>query len=376
MPSFARSLYIFEKAIYRIEGFLRPPVELPPDSLRDEAELPQEGPTTSVEVALNSRCSSDYDGNPRKSHWGMFDRTRKLSEEQIGEIIDLARIPRLTDGKIGVRREHNMLTFLTDNRATDILKERMMVESGMQQQAVGLICSALGVGAVIKNLGKDGLPVSEDEYATVRIRLDFMKPSYDGAYWSEMAPAGRAPWLKGNLPDPVRSGDNSLVATLASLRTSNAGSEGLTEESMSQLLWAARGRTPHLYESRPWGMTIPTWGGEQDLSSVYAISDSMLAEYTNWIKARPTHSLLEPKEIGEGLLHQLRGCFPQNDRFIIIGRSEDTSRSLWEVGYQLFNILIQARALDLSYEAALLDESQKCLFAEIGIDRPVAIVML
>ena len=82
MPSFSHSLYIFEKIIYRIEDILRPSPELPPDSERDEAELPDEGSTISVEKALNSRCSSDDDGNPRKFHWGMFDRTKKLSEEQ------------------------------------------------------------------------------------------------------------------------------------------------------------------------------------------------------------------------------------------------------------------------------------------------------
>jgi hypothetical protein len=269
-----------------------------------------------------------------------------------------------------------MLTFLTDNRATDSQKEKLMVESGMQQQAVGLVCSALGVGTVIKNLGKDGSLVSEEEMATVRIRLDAMRPSYGGALWSEMAPGGGAPWLKGNLPDPVRNSNNSLISTLATLGTSNVGSQVLTEESMSQLLWAARGRTPHLYKTKPWGMTIPTWGGKQDISSVYAISQGTLSEYSNWRNARPTHSLLEPKEMGRYSLHQLRELFPLNDRFIIIARNEDTNRSLWEVGYQLLNILIQAKALAVRYEAALPDENRKSLLAEAGIKEPVAIVML
>jgi hypothetical protein len=123
-------------------------------------------------------------------------------------------------------------------------------------------------------------------------------------------------------------------------------------------------------------MTIPTWGGKQDISSVYAISQGTLAEYSNWRNARPTHSLLEPKEMGRYSLHQLRELFPLNDRFIIIGRNEDTNRSLWEVGYQLLNILIQAKALAIRYEAALLDQNRKSLLAEAGIKEPVAIVML
>jgi hypothetical protein len=376
MRLFTHSLHILERITYRIEDILRPSREPLPASARDEAELPPEGPTISVETALNSRCSSDDDGNPRKFHWGMFERTRRLSDTQIRQVVDLARAPRLTDGKIGIRLEDNMLTFLVDDRAADIQKEKLMVESGMQQQAVGLVCSALGVGTVIKNLGKDGLVISKDEHATVQIRLDAMKPSYDGAYWSELAPAGRSPWLKGNLPDPVRKGDKPLIATLAGLGTSNAGSEVLTGKAMSQLLWAARGRTPHLYNSRPWGLTIPTWGGEQDISSVYVISGNKLSKYVNWHNARPTHSLLELKTIDRHLLQQLKELFPRSDGLVTIGKNEESSRSLWEVGYQLLNMLTQAKAMDVHYDTALLDNSQKWLLAEIGISEPVAAVLL
>jgi hypothetical protein len=350
-------------------------VKLPSESIRDEAELPPEGSTISVEMALNSRCSSDYDGNPRKFHWGVFDRTKKLSEKQIREIIDLAKIPGLTGEKIEIRSDYNTLTFLIDIHATDIQKKWMMVESGMQQQAVGLICSALGVGMVMKNLGKDGLLISDDEYAIVKIRLDAMKATYDGSYWSEMAPSGRPHWLRGNLPDPVRNGKKPLIATLSSLRIKNEGSEILTEEYMSQLLWAARGRTPHLYKSRPWGLTIPTWGGKQNISSVYVISGNRLSKYINWNKNRPTHSLLELKKIDKNLLYPLRKSSFLDERLIVIGRNEDYGRSLWEVGYQLLNILIQAKVLDISYETVFLDENQKNILRYIGIKDPIIIIL-
>jgi hypothetical protein len=376
MPSLTDILSTSERILYRIEDILRPSAELPPEGERDKAELPDEGSTIPVETALNSRCSSDDDGNPRKFHWGMFDRTKKLSEGQIRRVVDLAKIPRLTDGKLEIRVEHNVLTFLVDNHATDIQKEKLMVESGMQQQAVGLFCSALGVGMVMKNLGRDGMRLSEDDHATVQIRLDSMKPSYDGAYWSEMAPAGRAPWLKGNLPDPVRSGDESLIATLADLKTRNTGSEVITEEVMSQLLWAARGRTPHLYKSRPWGLTIPTWGGKQELSSVYAISKNRLSEYINWDNGRPTHSLLELKTTDRGLSQQLGEAYPANDTFVVIGKNEESNRSLWEVGYQLLNVLTQAEALNIRYDATLLDGNRRRLLTKIGVKAPVAVIML
>jgi hypothetical protein len=376
MPFLAHRWYLLEKAIYRIEDRLRPPRKLPPESERDQVSLPPEGLAVSVELALNSRCSSDYDGNPRKFHWGIFDRTKKLSEEQIGEIVDLAKVPRFSDGKIRVRSDHNLLTFLVDHHATVVQKRRMMVESGMQQQAVGLICSALGVGMVVKSLGKDGSAFSEDEFATVRIKLDALKPTYDGSYWSEMAPAGRSPWLSGNLPDPVRDGNKPLIATLANLRTKHEGTEKLTQEFMGQLLWAARGRTPHLYKSRPWGLTIPTWRGEQNISSVYVITDGKLAKYLNWSRHRPTHSLVEMAEIDRALWHRLKEAGLTSERGIVIGRNEAFGRSLWEVGYQLLNILVQARALDIPYEAAILDENQGRVLGDIGIADPVAIILL
>jgi len=83
----------------------------------------------------------------------------------------------LTDGKVEIRPDQNVLTFVIDNRATDTQRQWLMVESGMQQQAVGLVCSALGVSMVIKNLGKDRLLVWEDERALLQIRLDAMKPT-------------------------------------------------------------------------------------------------------------------------------------------------------------------------------------------------------
>jgi len=187
--SFLRRLY------YKIEGLFKSPVKLPPDSEREKVELPPEGETISVEMALNSRCTSDYDGNPKKFHWGMFDRTKKLSDEQIRKIIHLAKIPRFTPRKVEIQSEHNMLTFVIDNHASGLLRDWMMVESGIQQQAIGLACAALGVGMVFRSLGDNGTTISDTDYATIKIKLDAMKPTYEGSYWSSFPPTGRKSWL-------------------------------------------------------------------------------------------------------------------------------------------------------------------------------------
>ncbi|MFX0199471.1 MAG: hypothetical protein ACFFCW_25395 [Candidatus Hodarchaeota archaeon] len=373
MAFFLTRFPFMERIFYRIEGLFKPPIKLPPDSERSEVKLPPEGETISVEIALNSRCTSDYDGNPRKFHWGIFDPTRKLSDNQIKKIIRLARIPRFTDKKVEIQPDHTMLTFMVDKHVSGIIRDWMMVESGMQQQAVGLVCAALGVGMVFRNLGKDGTPISDTELGTVRFKLDAMKPTYDGSFWSSFSPAGGKPWVKGNLPDPIRDGETPLIVALSGLKVENKGSKKATEQPVSQLLWAARGRTPHLYKSTPWGMTIPAWGGQQDISSVYFISHNKLWKYINWNNNRPTHSLLELDKVDNNLINKVTKSFFSFDRFIVLGKNEGFGRAFWEVGYQLLNLLLQAQALEIPYEAALLDESHKSVLSGIGIDDPVAI---
>lgn len=369
-PSFIRRLY------YKIEDLFKPPVKLPPDSQRSVAELLPEGETISVEMALNSRCTSDYDENPKKFHWGIFDITKKLSDVQTQKIIHLARIPRFTDRRIEIQSERNMLTFVIDNHASGLLRDWMMVESGMQQQAIGLVCAALGVGMVFRSLGEDGTTISDMDYASIKVKLDAMKPTYDGSFWSSSPPAGRKSLRRGNLPDPVRDGNKPLISTLEAVKIKNRSGRKSTDESVSQLLWAARGRTPHLYKSRPWGMTVATAEGRQGISSVYLISNNKLSKYVNWDNNRPTHSLLALNKIDNQLIAKLEKSFSSNHRFIILGKNEDFARALWEVGYQLLNLLLQAQALDLAYEAILLDENQKEIFRSVGIKDPVSAFLL
>ena len=361
------------RIFYKIEDLFKSPVKLLPDSEREEIELPSEGYATSVEMALNSRCNSDYDGNPKRFHWGMFDRTKKLSDTQIEKIVHLAKIPRFTDGRVEIQTDSNMLTFVSDNHVSGIQRDWMMVESGMQQQAVGLVCAALGVGMVFRNQGKDGTALSDTDYATVKIKLDAMKPSYNGSFWNSYAPTGRKSWASGKMPDPVRDGHKPLISTLERLKIENTNGTKSTDESVSQLLWAARGRTPHLYKSKPWGMTIPTWGGEQHISSAYLVTNNELSEYINWDDNRPTHFASILNKIDNRLIEELNEKFSSNHTFIILAKNEDFARSLWEVGYQLLNLLAQAHSLGVSYQAVLLDETRRAIVSRMGVKNPVAV---
>lgn len=369
--SLIRRLYYKLEDIFTVQG------KLPPIGERKEFDFPSDGRTVSVEMALNSRCNSDYDGNPKRFHWGMFDVNKKLSQDQIKEIITLSQTPRFSENKVEIQSDGTTLTFIIDNNSTGIMREWLMIESGMQQQAVGLVCAALGTGIVFNAIRGEKTVTSAPDHETIKVKLDAMMPSYDGSFWSSAVPHGLNGWLKGNLSDPQRDGAKSLIETLKSVTVKNEnGSNGPTSDVLSQLLWAARGRTPHYYKSRPWGMTIPTSRGEQNNSSIYIISKNNLAKYINWNKNRPTHSLETIKKIEGGLLKKLRESFQQFDYCIVIGRNEISDNILWKVGYQLLNLMVQAKALDIPYKALLLDQNQKEPFEKVGIKNPSAVLLV
>jgi hypothetical protein len=123
-------------------------------------------------------------------------------------------------------------------------------------------------------------------------------------------------------------------------------------------------------------MTIPTWAGEKRICSLFLIQPQGLFEYTNESKGVPTHGI-EPIQSTEA--DQARSVLEKLDAgsgLLIFSRNEDFARAFWEVGYQLLNAIIQAAALDLSYQTLLLDGPQKNLIESIGIKAPVAALAL
>lgn len=364
------------KAFYRIQGLFSQPTEVPPESERADTTFPPEGPMVSVETALNSRCTSDDDNNPMNFHWGMFDTRKKLSSLQIENIIRHAIIPRFTKERVHIRNDRNILTFTMDRRAAGIKKEWGMVESGMQHQAVGLVCSALGVGYVFAELGRDGTTLSGDEIGTVKIRVDPMKPGYGGSYWTDASPGGNADGLNA-LPAPARSGAKPLLSVLRELKTEETKGEKTTLEHLGQLLWAARGRTPHYYKSTPWGMTIPTWGGEQDISDVSVIWNGMLSRYINRRRgSKWAHALDTSDRVNPGAWTSLLKAHDPFDCFVVFGRNENSGRALWEIGYQLLNAMLQAVSLELKYRALLLNEHQRETFRNSDLKDPIAVLAM
>lgn len=376
MALFLLDFSSIRRIYYKFDGILKPQKNLQPDSERAPYNFPENGYLTSVEMALNSRCTSDYNGNPKKFHWGMFDPDKKLTQSQAQEIIRLSKVPRFTDHRLETQTNNNLITFIIDNKVEGIERDWLMIESGMQQQATGLVCAALGAGMVFKNMGQDGTKLSEADHANVKIKVDAMKPTYDHSYWSSSPPVKSKPWTHGNLPDPIRNDEKPLIKVMDALETKNKGSKISSAATISQLLWAARGRTPHLYKSTEWGMTIPTWGGEQHISGVYFLLNRKLYKFLNWHNNRPTQRIELANDISENQSNDILSHISAGNCFIVLARNEAKARSFWEIGYQLFNMMLQAHSLNISYEAILLNEDQKELFNKIGLSKAVAVMAL
>jgi hypothetical protein len=61
---------------------------------------------------------------------------------------------------------------------------------------------------------------------------------------------------------------------------------------------------------------------------------------------------------------------------MVLGKNEDSGRAYWEVGYQILNLILQAKSLGISYKAILLDESSRDSFRCLGIKDPLAAMLL
>jgi hypothetical protein len=248
--------------------------------------------------------------------------------------------------------------------------EWLQIESGMQQQAIHIVCAALGLGTCIYNVGVDG-SARGDWHATAEMGLSMMKPSYGSDYWTSEAPEEM---LKGDgdlpLPDPKRDGPSNCTEVIGGLQKSREGRESALAD-WSQLLWAARGRTPHLYAGKRWGLTIPTWAGGQDYASVGLISSSGTFRYVNWVSPNAAHRV---QKVGPAPAVSLG---PGARAEIVLSFHEDSGRGRWEVGYMLYNLLIQATSLGLGYEARLLNEEERRAFASLRLKEiPAAVLSL
>jgi hypothetical protein len=364
----AFDIYTVKKFISKVRDRLFNSSTSAPEDQKTISAPPAGGELVSTETALNSRCTSDNDGDPYRFHWGMFSQSHKLAHSVIEDLAASIQLPRFTKYSAVLKAHHNTVEFLTDNSVTGPDRAWLMVESGMQQQALCLLCAARGIGMVYQSSGNDGIALSGGLLQVIQVWLNCMDPSYNGSFWSSDAPSRSRPWMKGNLSDPLRKGTMPLLNALQGLVLDGSGNGMVASVNhIGQLLWAARGRTPHFYKSEPWGMTIPVCQGLQDLSSVYLVSSEQLYRYVNFDKNRPTNSIHPIGRVERALFDRLVRSQGDWKSAIVLSRNDDYARGDWEVGYSLLNLLVQARSLGIRYKSILLNDEQSALLRPAGI---------
>ncbi len=67
------------------------------------------------------------------------------------------------------------------------------------------------------------------------------------------------------------------------------------------------------------------------------------------------------------------GCSDACTNAIIIGINRNYACAWWEAGYILLNLLVQAAALDISYEAVLVKDECTQAFKTAGIARAAVV---
>jgi len=334
----------------------------------------------SIEKVLNSRCSCDFDGNPKQNHWGTFIKDKHPPQRILERVLRCCKkTPQFSNEKLSLWFEDEHL-FLGFEKTNDPFKTRLLhIESGMQQEAVYLACTALGLGTCIHNLGINGTEHA-DKMATARHLILEKANSYETGKFSTAPPGPEKPFKKGkNLNEPKRDSNIECLPQLEQLTLfKNTGTQA-NETDISQLLWAAKGRTPHYIKSHPWGLTIPTWGGGQDYTSVYLVKENKLFRYINWTTrffpgwwkiGNPTHDTKFLKNLN--ISSQLDGA----NAGIILSRNEQTNRALWEVGYMLENMFLQAKSLGISYKSKVFTKEEIGKLKRNGISEAVAALLL
>jgi hypothetical protein len=261
----------------------------------------------------------------------------------------------------------------------------------MQQEAVYLACTAMGMGTCINNQGINGTEYGEKTATATHIIME-MASSYKSGKSTTSAPGPEKAFVVGkNLREPLRDGDTECLPELPLLTSYNKTDSTATKHDVSQLLWAAKGRTPHLIRlhvwKMMWGLTIPTWGGGQDYTSVYLAEKDNLFRYINWTKdfsplnrllreklkltrGNPTHDIKLLRKID--IDTQINGF----DRAIVLCQNDKTCRALWEVGYMLENMFLQARSLGISYESKIFEDEEISHLASKGVPNSVAAMLL
>jgi hypothetical protein len=121
----------------------------------------------------------------------------------------------------------------------------------MQQEAVYLACTALGLGTCIHNLGVDGTEYA-DKIATVRHLILEKADSYETGKFATKPPGPEKPFIKGkNLTEPSRDDQTEYLPQLKNLKISKKAGSPAMEKTYHNSYGLQRGEPRTKYVSTP-----------------------------------------------------------------------------------------------------------------------------
>jgi len=214
---------------------------------------------------------------------------------------------------------------------------------------------------------------------------------------------------KGNLPEPLRDGEDSAVECVEGWKPSETFKlKKVTRSQLGQLLWAGYGCTPHKTVRYYRFGTLGFWGQGKTIpsaaatytTSLYVIEKNGIFKYVNWDDAESvsTHSLGiirkgDPLNIGEyrdgawvytrkeDLLREVQQLVPRLPKastYIVVASNRRLTPyfSLMEAGYSVLHILLQTQALGIASNIIVTSRDQMAQIQRtIGlIDTPIALV--
>jgi len=102
----------------------------------------------------------------------------------------------------------------------------------------------------------------------------------------------------------------------------------------------------------------------------FSLLNRAFLNYAKWTRGNPTHDIRLVRKVKIGT--RLDGA----DTAIVLSQNEETGRALWEIGYMLENMFLQAKSLDISYQSKLFNSEEISQLAEVGIRKAAAAVCL
>ncbi len=161
-----------------------------------------------------------------------------------------------------------------------------------------------------------------------------------------------------SLPPPHTQGGDTFEVVLMELRQDSVFSSiGISLETVSQLLWAAYGVTPHFTSNGRQGLTVPSaFAGYFLTGKIYLVRDEGVDRFHN---RQPPGNNLTTKD--HRLERLLTGDYRPNLRqastripstapvyFVVCVQDTSSYQPMVEAGLVAFNLLVQAQALGLS----------------------------